>query len=88
MSVKGPEPFLSTDTRHTISAGEQAGSQWTAMSYDPLGRPSARAVKIDGSRDFEENYTYDQFGRPFQKFDASEDFAVVRDHYNVQGYLS
>ena len=58
--------------------------------YDILGRLMGREVIIDGNAalTFEEQYTYDQYGRPFQKFDASDDFAGVRYHYNSAGYLA
>ena len=40
------------------------------------------------STNFEEQDTCGEYGRPFQKFDASDDFEVVRFHYNASGYLS
>ena len=81
-------PGQLTDTRHTIHAGEDVGSHYTALSYDSLGRVSGREITIDGLHEFEEAFTYDELGRPFQKFDASDDFAGVRYHYNSSGYLS
>ena len=81
-------PGQLTRTVHTISSGEQAGSHSVALAYDTLGRLMGREVIIDGNAalTFEEQYTYDQYGRPFQKFDASDDFAGVRYHYNSAGY--
>ena len=83
-------PGQLTRTVHTISSGEQAGSHSVALAYDTLGRLMGREVIIDGNAalTFEEQYTYDQYGRPFQKFDASDDFAGVRYHYNSAGYLA
>ena len=83
-------PGQLTRTVHTISSGEQVGSHSVALAYDTLGRLMGREVSIDGnaSLTFEEQYTYDQYGRPFQKFDASADFAGVRYHYNSAGYLA
>ena len=83
-------PGQLTRTVHTISSGEQVGSHSVALAYDTLGRLMGREVIIDGNAalTFEEQYTYDQYGRPFQKFDASDDFAGVRYHYNSAGYLA
>ena len=83
-------PGQLTRTVHTISSGEQVGSHSVALAYDTLGRLMGREVSIDGNAalTFEEQYTYDQYGRPFQKFDASDDFAGVRYHYNSAGYLA
>ena len=83
-------PGQLTRTVHTISSGEQVGSHSVALAYDTLGRLMGREVIIDGNAalTFEEQYTYDEYGRPFQKFDASDDFAGVRYHYNSAGYLA
>ena len=83
-------PGQLTRTVHTISSGEQVGSHSVALAYDTLGRLMGREVIIDGNAalTFEEQYTYDQYGRPFQKFDASDDFAGARYHYNSAGYLA
>ncbi|MEM0953192.1 MAG: Ig-like domain-containing protein [Pseudomonadota bacterium] len=83
-------PGQLTDTRHTIKStpmGEAAGSHFTALAYDALGRLSGRETLIDGVNPFEQNYTYDKHGRPFQKFDASDYFGGVRFDYNDRGYL-
>ena len=83
-------PGQLTRTVHTISSEEQVGSHSVALAYDTLGRLMGREVIIDGNAalTFEEQYTYDEYGRPFQKFDASDDFAGVRYHYNSAGYLA
>ena len=83
-------PGQLTRTVHSISSGEQVGSHSVALAYDTLGRLMGREVIIDGNAalTFEEQYTYDEYGRPFQKFDASDDFAGVRYHYNSAGYLA
>ena len=83
-------PGQLTRTVHTISSGEQVGSHSVALAYDTLGRLMGREVIIDGNAalTFEEQYTYGEYGRPFQKFDASDDFAGVRYHYNSAGYLA
>ena len=83
-------PGQLTRTVHTISSGEQVGSHSVALAYDTLGRLMGREVSIDGNAalTFEEQYTYGEYGRPFQKFDASDDFAGVRYHYNSAGYLA
>ena len=83
-------PGQLTRTVHTISSEEQVGSHSVALAYDTLGRLMGREVIIDGNAalTFEEQYTYGEYGRPFQKFDASDDFAGVRYHYNSAGYLA
>ena len=83
-------PGQLTRTVHSISSGEQVGSHSVALAYDTLGRLMGREVIIDGNAalTFEEQYTYGEYGRPFQKFDASDDFAGVRYHYNSAGYLA
>ena len=88
MAVTVAVPGQLTRTVHTISSGEQVGSHSVALAYDTLGRLMGREVTIDATETFEEQYTYDQYGRPFQKFDASDDFAGVRYHYNSAGYLA
>ena len=80
-------PGQLVSTLHTISGGEDAGTHLTEMAFDDLGRLAARLVELDGSAQFEESFSYDEHGRPFQKFDASGDFAGVRYHYNSVGYL-
>ena len=84
-------PGQLTRTVHTISSGEQVGSHSVALAYDTLGRLMGREVIIDGNASLtfeEQQYTYDEYGRPFQKYDASDDFAGVRYHYNSAGYLA
>ncbi|NNE06187.1 MAG: hypothetical protein HKN15_10740, partial [Xanthomonadales bacterium] len=57
------------------------------FSYDSFGRVSEASSVLEGSP-FSEVTTYDQFGRIFQRFDASGDNRGLRSHYNTRGYLS
>jgi RHS repeat-associated protein len=54
--------------------------------FDELGRLAETADSRD-SMQFVERTTYDQFGRVFQRFDASGDFRGIRYVYNADGYL-
>ena len=64
-----------------------------AQRHDALGRPStAETVPGTGAAAHHEKATYDQFGRPFQHFDASRtearfDFNGTRHAYNANGHL-
>ena len=55
--------------------------------YDAFGRVDVVSTTIDGTDQFAEQTTYDQFGRVFQQFDASGGSRGVRYHYDNSGYL-
>lgn len=54
--------------------------------YDDLGRPAGRGVGMDGGI-WMETVTYDQYGREFQRFDASGGERGIQNVYNSRGYL-
>lgn len=82
VSGKGqPESSIYQD----MVAGEL--QQKLVFEYDPYGRRSAVTVEQGGLR-FRLASTFDQYGRPFQEFDASGDFRGVRYVYNSYGYIS
>ncbi|TQV89601.1 FG-GAP-like repeat-containing protein [Aliikangiella coralliicola] len=56
------------------------------LYYDSFGRISSSSMVVDGNG-FDEDVTYDQFGRTYQQFDASGDNRGVRHIYNQYGYL-
>jgi len=57
-----------------------------AYSHDAFGRNDRVDQELEG-RTFIESTTYDQFGRVFQRFDASGNSHGARYHYNPRGYL-
>ncbi len=61
-----------------------------SYSYDAYGRPSRTETKLGhhaGNTTYTTSVTYDQYGRIFQKFDASGDNWGARYRYNDFGYL-
>ena len=78
--------------RITAEADPTSGFART-LTHDALGRPSTAAtVPGKGAGTHHEKATYDQFGRPFQSFDASRtearfDFNGTRHAYNARGFL-
>ena len=76
----------------SVQADSASGYKRT-QSYDALGRPStAKTVPGTGAKEHHEKATHDQFGRPFQFFDASRtearfDFNGVRHAHNAHGHL-
>ena len=56
-----------------------------SFEYDEFGRVEQINHSLEGEA-FSEQMTYDEFGRPFQHFDASGDSRGIRFHYNEQGY--
>ena len=77
--------------RTTAEADSLSGFART-LDHDALGRPSTAAtVPGKGAGTHHEKATYDQFGRPFQSFDASRtearfDFNGTRHAYNAHGF--
>ncbi len=57
------------------------------FEFDGLGRMTAIAHHLDGQV-FYEAFTYDDVGRPFQRFDASGNLHGIRYHFNTHGYLA
>lgn len=55
-------------------------------AYDSFGRPQSVDTEIDGST-YTQSTTYDQYGRVFQRFDASGDNRGLEYTYNANGYL-
>ena len=78
--------------RTTAEADSVSGFART-LDHDALGRPSTAAtVPGKGAGTHHEKVTYDEFGRPFQSFDASRtearfDFNGTRHAYNARGFL-
>ncbi len=56
-------------------------------SYDKFGRLVRSASEQSGLLLAEET-TFDNFGRIFQKFDASGDYRGIKHHYKTNGYLN
>lgn len=65
--------------------------------YDALGRASTTVTTMPGKNEqlesFYQKQTYDQYGRPFQTFDAARvgpqySYNGVQNVYNTHGYLS
>ena len=62
------------------------------MTYDARARVSRIDTSLNEGngqfvRSYVEEFTFDQFGRPFQSFDASGDSRGARYLYNSRGYL-
>ncbi|WP_105102103.1 Ig-like domain-containing protein [Microbulbifer pacificus] len=61
-------------------------------TYDSLGRPSETATSFGAGDDHFEKTNYDQYGRPFQVFDAGGDgsweSSAIQHRYNAYGYLA
>jgi RHS repeat-associated protein len=56
------------------------------LIYDDFGRLAESLTLIDGEQ-FSERNTFDQYGRPFQQFDASGDSRGLRFMYSQSGHL-
>ena len=72
--------------QHQLESESQAGFS-RLYAYDSYGRPTTTTTRILGQPEYAERLTYDQYGRIFQRFDATGDAAGLRYHYNDQGYL-
>ncbi|MGY6555444.1 MAG: hypothetical protein ACXIUM_13085 [Wenzhouxiangella sp.] len=90
------QPSFGQVTREVSShVGNVAGAGLT-ITLDYVYDARARVSRIDtvlneGNgqfvRSYVEQFTFDQFGRPFQSFDASGDSRGSRYLYNARGYL-
>ncbi|WP_175453026.1 PQQ-binding-like beta-propeller repeat protein [Microbulbifer yueqingensis] len=61
-------------------------------SYDRFGRPDSELTSLAEGDDHWTRTTYDEYGRPFQQFDAAGDgswrSSATESRYNQYGYLS
>ena len=57
------------------------------LIYDDFGRVRESLTLVDGQQ-FRQETTFDQFGRPFQQFDASGGSRGLRFIYQPNGYLA
>lgn len=67
------------------SLSDQGSLHRVQTGYDRFGRRVLETTEQGGMK-FAREWTYDQYGRVFQEFDASGDFRGVRHVYSESGY--
>jgi RHS repeat-associated protein len=76
-----PESVIYRDAQTGLTVQE------LTFGYDAFGRREATTVTQGGMR-FSLGSTFDEYGRPFQEFDASGDSRGIRFVYNSFGHVS
>lgn len=86
--AEGTAQWRFIDTRPHLLKQETTTGYVKQYQYDDFGRQIQTQLVLNAEQQFfVESQTYDQFGRVFQKFDASGDFQGIRYHYNDRGYV-